>query len=134
MKTYLTPAEFAAVFWHRHKIQTHNSPHAGVGDKITWSLFQGYEQEIKETLAGSLYGIDAFEGADPVDLIGHQFHKSFRQTDPIDAPHLNHVIWTCLGDAPLFWRSLEMAGKILISEDLSAHYRELLFDTTAVAS
>ena len=34
----------------------------------------------------------------------------------------------------IFWKSLEKAGKILISEDLSTHYRELLFDTDAVAS
>lgn len=134
MKTYLTPDEFAAVFWHWHKIQTHNNPHAGVGDKIAWSLFQDYEKDVKATLAGSLYGIDTFSGSDPTESIGYQFHKTFRQADPIDAPHLNHIIWTCLGDAPLFWKSLEKAGKILISEDLSAHYRELLFDTDTVAS
>jgi hypothetical protein len=122
MKTYLTPTQFVEVFWNRYKAKSDATLWGTVGDKIAWSLFQAYEQEIKETLVGSMHGIEGYSFVNPIDYIGHQFHKSFRQTDPIDAPHLNGIIWVCLGDAPLFWKCLNHAGKILVSEDLANNF------------
>lgn len=126
MKTYLTDTEFVEVFWREleRRMDYHYGTGASTGDTILWYLFRKYEKDIKETLEGSLYGIDEYSGDKASNLIGYQFHKSFRQVDVINDPCIDTVIWTCLQDAPVFWKCMDKACKILISADLAEHYRE----------
>jgi hypothetical protein len=126
MKTYLTEDEFVEIFWQEMDRKMSAKYAAATGDKIAWNLFQEFEKDIKDTLAGSMYGIEDFDGDNASELIGYQFHKSFRQTDPIDARYLNGIVWTCLQDAPMFWKCMDKACKILVSEDLAEHYKELI--------
>lgn len=126
MKTYLTPEQFVNVFWslYDRKMSPHHSPHAGVSDRIIWSMFQEYEKDVKETLEGSLWGIDEFNGENADELIGYQFHKSFRQTDVIPAKHIDGIVWSCIQDAPVFWKCMERACKILTNEAAAEIYAD----------
>ena len=126
MKTYLTENEFVEVFWHLMDRKMTANYSASTGDKIAWHLFQEFEKDVKETLEGAMYGIEEFESDNAANLIGYQFHKSFRQTDPIDARYINGIVWTCLQDAPTFWKCMDKACKILVNEDLAADYKELI--------
>lgn len=123
MKTYLTEDEFVEIFWQEMDRKMSAKYAASTGDMIAWNLFQEFEKDIKDTLAGSMYGIEDYDGDNASGLIGYQFHKSFRQTDPIDARYLNGIVWTCLQDAPVFWKCMDKACKILVSEDLAEHYK-----------
>lgn len=125
MKTYLTEDEFVELFWQEMTRKMDANYNAETGDKIAWHLFQEFEKDVKETLAGSMWGIDKFEGDDAKDLIGYQFHKTFRQADPIDARYLNGIVWTCLQDAPVFWKCMDKVCKVLASKELSEDYKEL---------
>jgi hypothetical protein len=71
-----------------------------------------------------MWGIDEFTGEYAKDLIGHQFHKSFRQTDVIPAKHIDAIVWSCLQDAPVFWQCMEKACKILTSEDAAQIFKD----------
>ena len=126
MKTYLNSEQFVDVFWQMLERRMGRDHTASVCDGIVWYLFQRYESDIKETLEGSMWGIEEYENEDnsASALIGHQFHKSFRQTDVIDDPCIDSVIWSCLQDAPVFWSCLERACKILVSEDAAELYRD----------
>jgi hypothetical protein len=125
MKTYLTEDEFVEIFWQEMNRKMSTDYSAATGDKIAWNLFQEFEKDVKDTLAGSMYGIEDFDGDNASELIGYQFHKSFRQTDPIDARYLNGIVWTCLQDAPVFWKCMDKACKILANKNLAEHYKEL---------
>jgi hypothetical protein len=125
MKVYLTTEEFANLFWElfERRMSKYN-PNASQCDRILWNLFQDYETVIKETLEGAMWNIDEFEGENAADLIGYQFHKTFRQTDVIDDKHIDGVIWSCMQDAPVFWRVMNRACKILASADAAELYKE----------
>lgn len=124
MKTYLTEKEFVKLFWEFYERRMSYSTQTGVSDRIIWSMFQTYEKEVKETLEGSMWGIDEFKGDNAKDLIGLQFHKSFRQTDVIPAKHIDAIVWSCLQDAPVFWKCMEKACKILTSEDAAQIFKD----------
>ena len=126
MKTYLTEKEFVKLFWefYERKMSLSHSPHAGISDRIVWSMFQTYEKEVKETLEGSMWQIDIFQGENAKDLIGYEFHKCFRQTDVIPAKHIDCIVWSCLQDAPIFWKCMEKACKILTSEDAAEIFKD----------
>lgn len=127
MKTYLTPEEFVNVFWTLmdDKLSRYNQA-ATTCDNIIWRLFQEYEKDVKETLEGSMYGIEEYENVEnnANHLIGYQFHKSFRQVDVIPAKHIDGIIWSCIQDAPVFWKCMDKACKILVSEDLAENYKD----------
>lgn len=127
MKTYLSADEFAEVVWYLLDRKMRDNYTAGVGDSILWGMFREFEKDVKETLASSTYGIEEFSG-NANEVIGAQFHKSFRQCDPIDARYINGIVWTCLQDAPVFWKCMDKACKILVSEELAAEYKELMED------
>jgi hypothetical protein len=125
MKVYLTPEEFVNLFWELMTRRMSNyNPNASQCDRIAWNLFQEFEEDIKETLEGSMWGIDEFTGDNAADLIGYQFHKTFRQTDVINHRYIDAIIWSCLQDAPVFWRQMDRACKILASEDAAELYKE----------
>lgn len=130
MKTYLTEKEFVKLFWefYERKMSPSHSPHAGVSDRIVWSMFQTYEKEVKETLEGSMWQIDIFQGENAKDLIGYEFHKMFRQTDVIPAKHIDGIVWSCLQDAPVFWKCMEKACKILTSEDAAEIFKDEVWE------
>lgn len=117
MKTYLTPEQFTNLFWSfmERKMSSYNRS-TTLGDKIIWSMFQEYKKDVMETLEGSMWGIDIFIGERAVDLIGPQFHKSFRQTDVIPAKHIDMIIWSSMQDATVFWSCLDRACKALTNE------------------
>lgn len=124
MKTYLSGEEFANLFFRDFETRMVGKYNAELSDRIIWSLFQQYEKEVKETLEGSMWNIDEFEGDKAIDLIGYQFHKSFRQTDVIPAKHIDGIIWSCIQNAPIFWKCLEKSCKILTSEDAAEIYKD----------
>jgi hypothetical protein len=93
-------------------------------DRIIASMFSEYEKDVKDTLEGSMWGIEDFEGNNANELIGYQFHKSFRQTDVIPAKHIDGILWSCMQDAPLFWYAMERACRILVSEDAAELYKD----------
>jgi len=68
--------------------------------------------------------IDDYEGENAVDLIGYQFHKSFRQTDIIPAKHIDGIVWGCIQEAEVFWKTMNRACKILQSEDAAELYKD----------
>jgi len=125
MKTYLTPKEFVDLFWHFFvtRLERYDRT-ASQCDMILANLFSQYEKDVKETLEGSMYGIEEFEGDNANNLIGYQFHKSFRQVDVIPAKHIDSIIWSCIQDAPVFWRAMERACKILVKEDAAELYKD----------
>lgn len=125
MNIYLTSEEFADLFFklHERKMSNYN-PAASQCDFIIYSMFQEYAKDVKETLEGSMWGVEEFAGENANDLIGYQFHKSFRQVGVINAKHIDSIIWSCMQDAPVFWKCMEKACKILTSEDLAEHYKE----------
>lgn len=124
MKTYLEPEEFVNVFWKLMDRKMSANYNADTSDKIIWSMFQEYETEVKETLEGAMWNIDEFDGENASDLIGYQFHKSFRQVDVIPSKHIDSIVWSCMQDAPVFWKCMERACKILTSKDLAEDYKE----------
>ena len=71
-----------------------------------------------------MWGIEDFQGENAIDLIGYQFHKSFRQVDVIPAKHIDGIVWSCLQDAPVFWKCMEKACKILVSEEAAEIYKD----------
>ena len=126
MKTYLTEKEFVKLFWGFYERKMSYSTQAGVSDRIIWSMFQTYEKEVKETLEGSMWDIANFQGENAMELIGYQFHKMFRQIDVIPAKHIDGIVWSCLQDAPIFWKCMEKACKILTSEDAAEIFKDEL--------
>lgn len=124
MKTYLTSEEFVDLFFKTYKQRLTGQYNAELSDKILWSMFQQYEKDVKETLEGSMWNIEEFTGENAIDLIGYQFHKSFRQTDVIPAKHIDGIVWSCIQEAPLFWKCMEKVCKILVSEDAAEIYKE----------
>lgn len=125
MITHLTSEEFVDLFFTRLERKMTNCHQAGVGDHIIWSMFQHYKKDVRETLEGSMWNIDQFTGDNAIDLIGHQFHKSFRQTDVIPAQHIDGIVWTCMQDAPIFWKCLKKACDVLTDQKAAEAYREL---------
>lgn len=123
MKTYLTPEQFTSLFWHLfvERLERYDKS-ASQCDMIIANLFREYEKDVKETLEGAMHGIEEFQGENANELIGYQFHKSFRQVDVIPAKHIDSIIWSCMQDAPLFWRVMEKACRILVKEDAQEVY------------
>ncbi len=125
MNIYLNSEEFADLFFklHERKMSNYN-PAESTCDRIIYNMFREYEKDVKETLEGAMWNIDEFDGENANDLIGYQFHKSFRQVGVIDAKHIDIILWSCIQDAPVFWKCMEKACNILTSKDLAEHYKE----------
>ena len=124
MKTYLTGEEFAQLFLSMfNRAMSIRAPFSA-SDKIIHSMFSEYPNDIKETLAASLYGIGEYNGDNAGELVGFQFHKAFRQVGVINAKHIDHILWLCMQDAPVFWRTMDRACKTLTSEGARAVYDE----------
>ena len=125
MKTYLSSEEFADLFFklHEGKMSKYN-PAASQCDHIIYSMFQTYQKDVKETLEGAMWNIDEFTGDNANELIGYQFHKSFRQAGVIDEKHIDSILWSCMQDAPVFWKCMEKACKILASKDLAEYHKQ----------
>ena len=128
MKTYLTDKEFVKLFWEFYERKMSYSTQTEASDRIIWSMFRTYEKEVKETLEGSMWDIANFQGENASELIGYQFHKSFRQTDVIPAKHIDDIVWSCLQDAPIFWKCMEKACKILTSEDAAQIFKDEVWE------
>lgn len=125
MKTYLTPEQFSELFYTLFNRKMKYASPPELADTIILDLFNAYEKEVKETLEGSMYGIDDYyEEGNAVDLIGYQFHKSFRQTDIIPVRHIDMIIWTCIREADVFWKVMKRVCKILTSEDGLETYKD----------
>lgn len=124
MKTYLTSKEFADLFFKKYESRMTANYRAELGDRILWAMFQQYEKDVKETLECSMHGIEDFTGENANELIGYQFHKSFRQVGVIPAKHIDGIVWQCISDAPMFWRVMEKVCKILTSEDAAEIYKD----------
>jgi hypothetical protein len=129
MKTYLTSDQFVKLFWElfERKMTTY-SPVATQCDRILWNIFQEYEKDVKETLEGSMWGIDEFDGESANELIGYQFHKSFRQVDVIPAKHIDGIVWSCMQDAAVFWKCMDRACKILVNESAAELYNDEVWE------
>lgn len=114
MKTYLTDEQFVTLFWELY-VKRMEFYHIGASqcDKILWNLFTEFEEDIKDTLLGSLWGIDTYDGEEASAWIGYQFHKTFRQADVIEHRYIDAIIWQLLQDAPKFWESMNKACNIL---------------------
>lgn len=124
MKTYLTESEFSELFFYKlekNKVYINSST---PGDKIIWIMFSEFEEEIKKTLECSMYDIDKFEGNCPSELIGCQFHKSFRQIDVIPSRYIDSIIYISMQDSPVFWDTMYDCCKILASESDSKFYKK----------
>ncbi len=125
MKTYLTPEQFAKLFWNLFDTRmSYRSTGANQCDRIIWAMFQNYHKEVMETLEGAVYGIEDFTGDNANELVGYQFHKSFRQVDVIPAKHIDSIVWSCMQDAPMFWKCMGKACKILTSADAAEVYAD----------
>lgn len=125
MQTYLTSQQFAKVFWDIFDTRmSYRSAGANQCDRIIWAMFQQYHKDVMETLEGSLYGIEEFTGDNANELVGYQFHKSFRQVDVIPAKHIDSIVWSCMQDAPMFWKCMERACKTLTNKDLADDFIE----------
>ena len=124
MKTYLTEKEFVDLFFKTYESRMTANYRAELGDRIIWSMFQQYEKDVKETLEGSMWGIDEFTGDNAIDLIGYQFHKSFRQAGVIPEKHIDSIVWASIQEAPVFWKCMEKACKILTSEDAAEIFKD----------
>jgi hypothetical protein len=125
MKLYLSEEQFVDLFWKTYERKMSDAYTASVGDAIAWRIFQEFDVDTKDTLAGAMWNLEEFD--DPlmaVHIIGAKFHKSFRQVGPIDAPLLNGIVWTALRDAPMFWSSLDKACKALTNEEVSRYALE----------
>jgi hypothetical protein len=122
MKTYLTATEFADLLFNTYKRRMATNHSAELSDRILWSMFQHYEKDVKETLEGSMWQIDTYDGENAIDLIGYDFHKTFRQVDVIPAKHIDGIVWSCMQEAPIFWKCLEKVCKILTNEDAAKIY------------
>ncbi len=127
MKTYLTPAQFSRLFYKAYEHQMHTA-NPSVSDRVIWSMFKEYKNDVKAALECALHGIEDFTGPKPIELIGYQFHKSFRQTDVIDSPHISGIVWICLQDAPIFWECMELACHALVNETGRSVYKEIAFE------
>jgi hypothetical protein len=124
MKTYLTSKEFADLFFKLHEEKMSRNYTSSTTDRIIYDMFCQYEKDVKETLEGAMWDIDQYEGEDASHSIGYQFHKSFRQTDVIPAKHIDGILWSCMQDAEVFWKTMEKACKILQSKDAAELYKE----------
>lgn len=125
MKTYLTPEQFTKLFWHTFDTRmSYRSTGANQCDRIIHTMFQLYQKEVMETLEGSLWGIEDFTGENANELVGYQFHKSFRQVDVIPAKHIDAIVWSCMQDAPMFWKCMEKACRILTNVDAAELYAD----------
>lgn len=124
MKTYLTSEQFVSLFWALmdRKMNSIHTKTASQCDRILWSLFEVYEKDVKATLKDAMWGIEDFNSERPSELIGYQFHKSFRQVDVIPTKHIDQIIWMCLQDAPVFWKCMDKACMILANEKAAELY------------
>lgn len=127
MKTYMSSAEFANLFFTIFEQKMSQNHNAEVSDRIIYSMFTEYEKDVKESLEGAMWDIEEFDGEDASHLIGYQFHKSFRQIGVIEAKHIDSILWTCMQDAPIFWKTMEKSCKILTSEDAAEIYKDEVF-------
>ncbi len=123
MDIYLTSEEFVDLFFDEYESRMAANYNTEISDRILWSMFQQYEKEVSETLEGSMWNIDEFDGENAIEIIGYQFHKSFRQCDVIPARHIDGIVWTCMQEAPIFWKCLEKVCKILASKDAAEIYK-----------
>lgn len=126
MKTYLSNEQFVTLFWSlfERRMESIQTKTASQCDKILWSLFQRYEKDIKETLEGAMWDIEHYDGNEASAWIGYGFHKSFRQVDVIQDKNIDVVIWMCLQDAPMFWKCMNNACKILANENAAELYND----------
>lgn len=82
------------------------------GDRILQAIMEECQQAMTDGLSSAVdhikidqRGISNFK--DWFHDIGILFHKSFRQTDPLEPLVLNRTAWLAIADAPTFWDSLE---------------------------
>lgn len=84
--------------------------------RILGTIFAEHRKEVSEHLIGCLEYMDSEiedgYGGTTHEHVGYNFHKGFRQYDPIDAPLLNGIVWTCIGNSDLFWETLNDISKI----------------------
>jgi hypothetical protein len=84
--------------------------------RILGTIFEAHRQQVAEHLEGCLEYMDSEiedgYGGTTHEHVGYNFHKGFRQHDPIDAPLLNGIAWTCIGNSNLFWETMNDISKI----------------------
>jgi hypothetical protein len=78
--------------------------------RILGTIFKAHRKEVAEHLESCLEYMDMEivngYGGTTHEHVGYNFHKGFRQIDPIDAPLLNGIVWTCIGNSDLFWETM----------------------------
>lgn len=83
--------------------------------RVLGQIFGSHRKEIAEHLESCLEYLDQEiengYGGSTHDLVGYTFHKGFRQIDPIDAPLLNGIVWTCIGSSDLFWDTMHKVSE-----------------------
>ena len=84
--------------------------------RILGTIFEAHRQQVAEHLEGCLAYMDSeiangYSGTTH-EHVGYNFHKGFRQYDPIDAPLLNGIVWTCISNSNLFWETMNDISKI----------------------
>ena len=51
------------------------------------------------------------------------FMRVIGSPDPY-AKHIDGIVWSCIQEAPLFWKCMEKVCKIFVSEDAAEIYKE----------
>lgn len=84
--------------------------------RILGTIFEAHRDEVAEHLEGCLAYLDTEiadgYGGTTHEHVGYNFHKGFRQYDPIDAPLLNGIVWTCINTSDLFWETMNDVSTI----------------------
>lgn len=120
MNVYLTVDQFAKLFWKLYSNSTAKSEKLLISDQILKNIFYDYQEDVIEALKLAVDGIEEFSGTAAIDLIGFQFHKSFRQWEPIEVKHISWIAWTCMQEAPVFWKALTSACEIFTNTEALA--------------
>ena len=114
MSKHLTHADFIKRFMDEFIDESYKSQEPCT--RIMGQIFDTHRTEVEEHLEGCLVYMDisikdGYDGT-TIDHVGYNFHKGFRQTDPIDAPLLNGIVWTCIGSSELFWNTMNAVAEI----------------------
>lgn len=84
--------------------------------RILGTIFNAHRGEVEEHLKSCLAYLDSEiiegYGGTTHELVGYNFHKGFRQYDPIDAPLLNGIVWTCISKSNLFWETMNEVSEL----------------------
>lgn len=114
MTKHFTHAEFVKRFMDEFLDQYHTDREPCT--RIMGTIFEKHRKEVSEHLEGCLAYLDMEiangYGGTTHEHVGYNFHKGFRQHGVIDAPLMDGIVWTCIGDSNLFWETMNAVASI----------------------